>query len=363
MPDVGTAPGLSELFGWSTEHLTEGADYLDAAADRSEAAVVGVWQDLHTHDWQGETADAARARAGSDKHKVSPVAADLREGARIAREGASNVLAAQNSLRYAVQDAWNAGFNVYDDYSVKDAGTPATAAERAARQAQAEALAGSIRQRAAQLVALDQQIGARISSATASVHTLDFAEAPVTNGSDDERKKRNSVQLVDRKTGPGGPFPQDPPPYPVNDVIAEATDLDGNHVILRRGYYDARTKEGWGWDKAYWKHGVVNPNVFKDLISHSRPVSKQGGTLVYEVPINRTHCTTYLGIFPKCEDTGESLTMRIVANISEGRPDVPGGGQKGVITMYPLPGGSGVIELGPKWTWTPPWVNNNVPIN
>jgi hypothetical protein len=55
--------------------------------------------------------------------------------------------------------------------------------------------------------------------------------------------------------------------------------------------------------------------------------------------------------------------MRIVANINEPRPDVPDGGQKGAITMYPLPGGSGVVEVEPGWTLTPPWVNNNVPIN
>ena len=49
--------------------------------------------------------------------------------------------------------------------------------------------------------------------------------------------------------------------------------------------------------KAYWKHHVVNPNVFEDLISHSRPVSNDNGTLVYEVPINRVHCTKgFLGI-------------------------------------------------------------------
>jgi hypothetical protein len=35
---------------------------------------------------------------------------------------------------------------------------------------------------------------------------------------------------------------------------------------------------------------VVNPNVFKDLISHSRPISNGGGVLVYEVPISRVHC-------------------------------------------------------------------------
>jgi hypothetical protein len=107
---------------------------------------------------------------------------------------------------------------------------------------------------------------------------------------------------------------------------------------------------------------VINPNVFMDLISHSRPISNTNGTLVYEVPINRVHCSSGpLGI-PSCNDTGESLTMRIVANVN-GSASVPGGGQKGLITMYPLAGGSGVVELGPNWTSTPPWVNNNVPIN
>lgn len=157
--------------------------------------------------------------------------------------------------------------------------------------------------------------------------------------------------------------PPQPPPYPINDVIAEATDLDGNHVVLRRGYYDATTQRGFGWDKAYWRHHVVNPNVFTDLISHSRPVSNDNGTLVYEVPINRVHCSQgFLGL-PDCQDTGESVTMRIVTNVNEGRPDIPDGGQKGVISMYPLAGGSGVVELQPGWTLTPPWVNNNVPIN
>jgi hypothetical protein len=131
---------------------------------------------------------------------------------------------------------------------------------------------------------------------------------------------------------------------------------------MRRGYYDSVTKEGFGWDKAYWRHGVINPNVFVDLVSHSHPISDAGGTLVYEVPINRTHCTSGLFGLTSCNDTGESLTMRIVANIN-GSPDVPAGGQKGLITMYPVAGGSGVVEMGPKWTWTPPWVNTNVPIN
>lgn len=169
--------------------------------------------------------------------------------------------------------------------------------------------------------------------------------------------REEAIQAVDFKQAPP------PPPYPINEVIAEATDLDGNHVVLRRGYYDETTQQGFGWDKAYWRHHVVNPDVFADLISHSRPISNDGGTLVYEVPINRVHCSRgFLGI-PDCQDTGESVTMRMVANVNEGNPTVPGGGQKGVISMYPLAGGDGVVEVKPGWTLTPPWVNNNVPIN
>ncbi|AFM15614.1 hypothetical protein Mycch_0798 [Mycolicibacterium chubuense NBB4] len=176
-------------------------------------------------------------------------------------------------------------------------------------------------------------------------------------GQKNGRGPGDGVHAVDYKQSPP------PPPYPINEVIAEATDLDGNHVVLRRGYYNESTQQGFGWDKAYWRHHVVNPNVFTDLISHSRPISSKDGTLVYEVPINRVHCSSgFLGM-PDCEDTGESVTMRIVANINEGRPGIPDGGQKGVISMYPLAGGSGVVEVKPGWTLTPPWVNNNVPIN
>lgn len=98
-------------------------------------------------------------------------------------------------------------------------------------------------------------------------------------------------------------------------------------------------------------------------VSHSRRISNKDGTLVYEVPINRVHRTQGPLGFADCEDTGEHLTMRIVANINEGRAGIPGGGQKGVISMYPLEGGSGVVEVEPGWTLCPPWVNKNVPIN
>jgi hypothetical protein len=349
-------PSLSALMAWPTEHLTEAADCWEAIGGRCYGVANQVWCDALSIDWQGDAADRLRTATHSDMLTTSAVADQLHEAANVALSGASDLYAARARVHYAVEDARTAGFDVGEDLSVTDRSSGGSVARRAARQAQAQTFVGDIRQRAAQLVGLDQQVAGKITAAVAGVrHTFPLDPSLGTP------PKGNRVHAVDNDTFKQEP-PQ-PPPYPINEVIAEATDLDGHHVVLRRGYYDASTQQGFGWDKAYWRHHLVNPNVFKDLISHSRPISNQGGTLVYDVPINRVHCTKGLLGFADCEDTGESLTMRIVANISEGRPDVPDGGQKGVISMYPLEGGSGVVEVEPGWTLTPPWVNKNVPIN
>ncbi|GAB4989432.1 hypothetical protein MAHJHV58_18570 [Mycobacterium avium subsp. hominissuis] len=268
------------------------------------------------------------AATHDDVGKTSGVADQLRAAAGVARNGASELVAARSRVRYAVEDAMRSGFDVYEDMSVADRSTGGSAAQRAARQAQAQAFAGDIRRRAAELVALDQQVAGRVTAATAGIRDT-FPQTPDS----DAPQRKPKFQAVDHHT-----FKEDPPPngsYPVNEVVAEATDLDGNHVVLRRGYYNAKTDRGFGWDKAYWKHGIVNPNVFKDLISHSRPVRQPDGTLRYDVSVDRAHCTRGpLGI-ASCQDTGESLTMRIVVDPRSGRADVSDGGQKGVITMFP----------------------------
>jgi hypothetical protein len=357
MSAIAAFPGLSQLLAWPTEHLSQAADYWEAMGGRCYGLANQVWQDALSIDWQGEAADRLRTVTHSDMLTTSTVADQLHEAAKVARSGASDLYVVRSRVRYAVEDTRTAGFGVGEDLSVTDRASGGSPVQRAARQAQAQTFAGNIRQRAAELVGLDQQVAGKVTAAVAGIrHT--FPQNP----SFGPPPKDNRVQAVDNRTFKQDPSPQ-PPPYPINEVIAEATDLDGNSVLLRRGYYDASSGKGFGWDKAYWRHGVVNINVFKDLISHSRPVRKEGAVLTYEVPINRTHCTRGLFGFPNCQDTGESLTMVIKVDNSEGRPDVPDGLQKGVITMFPLKGGSGVVELGPRWTWTPPWVNNNVPIN
>jgi hypothetical protein len=354
MSALAVFPGLSQLVAWPTEHLTEAADYWDATGGRGYGLVNQVWRDALSIDWQGDAADRLRTTTHTDMLMTSEVADQLHAAAKVARSGASDLYAARSRVRHAVEDARTAEFDVGEDLSVTDRFSGGSPAQRAARQAQAQTFASEIRQRAAQLLDLDQQVAGKVTAAMAGIRDT-FSQNPTP-------PKDNRVHAVDNHTLKQDPSLQ-PPPYPINEVVAEATDLDGNRVLLRRGYYDASTGKGFGWDKAYWRHGVVNPNVFKDLISHSRPISKESTVLTYEVPINRVHCTTGLLGIASCQDTGESVTMVIKVDTRAGSPDVPDGLQKGVITMFPLKGGSGVVELGPKWTWTPPWVNNNVPIN
>jgi hypothetical protein len=316
---------------WPTEHLTEAADHWEAVGGRSYGVANKVWHDALSIDWHGEAADTLRTATHTDMLTTSAAVDQLHAAAKVARSGALDLYTARARMGYAVDDARTAGFDVGEDLSVTDRSSGGSLAQRAARRAQAQTLAGDIRQRAAQLVGLDQQVAGKITAAVAGIR---------------DTFPRNRVHAVDNHT-----FKQDPPrepPYPVNQVIAEATDLDGNRVLLRRGYYDAPSGKGFGWDKAYWRHGVVNINVFKDLISHGRPVSKEGTVLTYEVPINRDHCTKGLLGIANCQDTGESVTMVIKVDTRTGSPDVPDGLQKGVITMFPLNGGSGVVELGPK---------------
>ena len=290
-------------------------------------------------EWRGDAGDAAHARSEFLGNQRQRIADAHRAVAPIVQYAAQATTDARSRLD-TVFSQWQADKAVLGPVATTPAGTAALLRAGSLRVSEATAI---VHQTQAQFDALAD----RVRKVT--------GDLPISNG---------AVQAVDFA---GGPLPQRPPPqippYPINDVLAVATDLDGNRVVLRRGYYDAAADRGFGWDKAYWKHGVINMNVFKDLISHSRPISNDNGVLVYEVPINRVHCTKgFLGMVD-CQDTGESVTMRIVANVNEPRPDVPDSGQKGVITMYPLRGGSGVVEVRPDWTLTPPWVNNNVPIN
>ncbi|WP_156689799.1 hypothetical protein [Mycobacterium sp. Marseille-P9652] len=204
MAAVAGFPDLSQLLSWPTQHLTEAADHWEAVGGRSYAVANQIWRDALTVDWQGEGADAMRTATHTDMVSTSRAADQLQGAAKVARAGAADLYGARARVRYAVQDANAAGFDVDEEISVIDRSTGGSAAQRAARQAQAEALAADIRQRAAQLVAVDQQVAGKVTAAVAGIREM-FPGGPATR----KPLRRTGFQAVDSHT-----FKQDPAPRP-----------------------------------------------------------------------------------------------------------------------------------------------------
>ena len=162
-------PTLSQIEAYSTDHLVDAADHWDRLADRWEDAHWQVRNQAHGLAWQGAAADALRERTMSDYTVASSQADQLRSTARIARQQAGGLDQLRNRVLYAVGDAHDAGFIVGEDLSVTDTRTSRTAAELAARQAQAQVFAADIRGRAGALVGGDTTVAADLSSAAAGI--------------------------------------------------------------------------------------------------------------------------------------------------------------------------------------------------
>lgn len=202
MAAVAGAPGLSTLLAWPTEHLTEAADHWETVGARSYGLAHGAWSDAMTVDWSGQAAEALRTDTHADMLTTSGVVDQLQEAATVARSGASELEAARSQVRYAVEDARSAGFEVGEDLSVTDRMSGGSAAQRAARQSAAQTFASDIGGRAAQLVSVDAQVAGRVTAAVAGVGST-FPQTPSTNG---------QVHAVDNHT-----FKQDPPsPLPID---------------------------------------------------------------------------------------------------------------------------------------------------
>ncbi|MGC2566798.1 MAG: hypothetical protein WA488_14015, partial [Mycobacterium sp.] len=203
MAAVAGAPGLSALLAWPTDHLTEAADHWEAVGERSYGAAHGVWSDALTVDWSGDVAEALRTDTHADMMTTSAVVDQLQDAASVARSGASDLEAARSQMRYAVEDARSAGFEVGENLSVTDRMSGGSAAQQAARQAAAQAFAGNIGQRAAQLVSVDAQVAGGVTAAVAGVRDTFPPNAP-NNG---------KVRAVDSRTvkqDPPSPLPVDP---------------------------------------------------------------------------------------------------------------------------------------------------------
>jgi hypothetical protein len=230
-------PPLSELLSWSTTHLTAGADYWDALAGRWESSFKAIHERIRATGWEGQAYEATHERTYWDSVRVGNAADDLRDGAKTARHGASDVTAAQSRLREAVSKARDARFDVADDYTLASRETDGTPAQQAQRQAQAESLAEDIRWRAAALVDTDQHVGTRVTEAVGRFGNLAFEEHTGPGRHATEEQEHNEVQLVDFFTPKQSPTPE--PGVPADPVGAvrgpTAADIRGVLEKLPQG--------------------------------------------------------------------------------------------------------------------------------
>ncbi|WP_331271345.1 ribonuclease domain-containing protein [Mycobacterium simiae] len=168
-------PSLSEIQAWDVAHLEGAATDWKATAERWESSFTSIHRVTVSPGgtvWEGVGAEAAQERAFADLVQVRGLADVLHESSAIARRGAETLDAAKRSVLDAVEEASDAGYVVGEDLSV----TPPRAGVTAA--AQAQVYAAEIQQRAAQLVAHDAALAAKITVASAPLNGVTFPETP-----------------------------------------------------------------------------------------------------------------------------------------------------------------------------------------
>ena len=293
MAAVGGFPSLSQLLTWPTEHLTQAAEYWETIGGRCYELANQVWQDALSIDWQGVAADTLRSATYADMMTTSAVADQLQSAAKVARSAASDLHTARSRVRYAVEDARTAGFDVRESLSVTDRSSGGSAVQRAARQVQAQTLAADIGQRAAQLVALDQQVAGKITEAVAGIGQTfppsPAPNAPPTNG---------RVHAVDHHT-----FKQDPPsPPPPGNPFAGwtdgqkaqvATEIANGHALEE---HLADFPRGWAEpDLARWIYEAMNdPNTrFGTNLKSGALTLLRDGKIIYINPKSGDYGTVF----------------------------------------------------------------------
>jgi hypothetical protein len=282
MAAVASIPGLSHLMAWPTEHLTDAATHWEAVAERSYGLANQIWRDASSVDWQGNAAEAMRIITHSDMLATSTAADQLQSAAQVARRGASDLYAAHSRLLYAIEDAQTAGFDVDEDGSVIDRSTGGSAAQRAARQAEAEIFAADIRQRATQLVATDQQVAGKVATAVAGIR--------------DTFPRNPKFTAVDNHTFKQDPAPSDPnanQPWRDRPSPKNAQDVQDALLQLQRGINKPNRQldtpeemqDFWDWLAKSGRNLPSPGNVTRKALEDGteikmRPTSESGGPTV-----------------------------------------------------------------------------------
>jgi hypothetical protein len=202
-------PTLSQIQGWDTTHLEVAATQWASTADTWEDAFTQIHHKVPNPGgvpWQGHTAEAALARTAHDRYTAIEAADCVRDAATAARLGAAQIQGARQAALDAVSDAEAAGFSVGEDLSVTGRTTGGSPARQAARQAQAEEHAATIRLRAADLLATDRDVANGITTAVGGVKPTiqgvdnrTFKSDPADIG--DDQRRRNEIEAFKQVFG------------------------------------------------------------------------------------------------------------------------------------------------------------------
>jgi hypothetical protein len=96
---------LSEVLAYrTTEDFITAAEHLEAVAAHRESTFFDVRDRAMRVEWEGVSADAMHEQMRWDSQHAAHSADDLREAARVARSGASDVDYAHRRMLYMLQD-------------------------------------------------------------------------------------------------------------------------------------------------------------------------------------------------------------------------------------------------------------------
>lgn len=326
-------PTREQVEGWDTAHLETARIDWTSTAGQWESQFETIHQGMVRPGgtlWEGAGADAAQDRAWADVVKVRGMADHLHNASAAARHGAGEIAWAKNRALGAISAAEVAGFAVGQDLSVTDRQVMGPSAELAARQAQAQMLAAEIRTAAANLVAVDNAVAGKISSALAPLDHLDSNEG----------EDKHTVQATTFKEAPAPePPPPDPNPTPpVRGLPPEGVSppVEGP---LTPGPASRPSEAGKGgqslWDKhgGEWRYfpGDKWHNPHWDYNGHQNPNSPWDN-----VPIG--------GLPPRIADPAPTIADLPPWLLNPSVPGVVGPPQNPLLAPYP---GATMPEPGP----------------
>ncbi|GFG51055.1 hypothetical protein CQY20_33360 [Mycolicibacterium agri] len=255
-----TLPSLSEVRAFAGDYLIDAAQHWADSAGRWTVTYDDLLRDVTRPTvWQGNAADAAALRVGTDRHRVTGAADDLAAAAAVARRAADDLLALKTRLLNTVRTAQAAGFIVGEDFSLTTIESTSSTVELAAREAQMRKFGAAIRSDVLALVAADEQAAAQITMAASQLRSLTLTD----DGA--------AIQDVDFR---GIPLPEKPNPPAVPPAEGWSTD-----PLIRAAQ---KIAYGHALDKHGHEFGYPSQEEFAELIYQKmlRAINDPGGLIL-----------------------------------------------------------------------------------